>query len=238
MSRRSALALSLVALSALGGCNEKNPAGAASATATATTSAPAPKPKPTEKPPEPEALKVDQLKKDLSCAADAKEGPCGVLNAFTDCVAWTGQTEGGDGRWIGIGYDRAGGKTTEEVTLVRSLRVPLDQVGPGQLGAKLSVSRIPDDEPVLLKEGKRAAKALFRGDVPKPQNPAMKYVNNRKDWSEAFAYQAKENQVFAQGGGGTYFCNLKDQRLILVKLSNAREKKGDGLYAQLRPTKW
>lgn len=234
MPRRLVLALGALVLVA---CDDK-PAPAAAPSATASDTGSKPTPKPTAKPPPPEALKVEELKKNLGCVADAKEGPCGVLAAFADCVPWAGQTDGGDGRWVGIGYDRHEGKTTEEVTLVRALRVPLDQVGPGQIGAKLTVTSIPNDEPLLIQEGKKAAKALFRGDIPQPQNPAMKYINSRKDWAESFAYEAKENQVFAQEGGGTYFCNLKDQRLLVVKLSNARGKPGDGVYAQVRPTKW
>jgi len=236
MPRRTVLALG--AALALVACDDDKPAPPTIPTATASDTGRKSAPKPTAKPPPPEALKVDELKKSLGCVADAKEGPCAVLAAFTDCVPWAGQTDGGDGRWVGVGYDRHEGKTTEEVTLVRALRVPLDQVGPGQVGAKLTVSSIPSDKPVLIREGKRAIKALFRGDVPLPQNPAMAYINSRKDWAESFAYEAEDNQVFAQEGGGTYFCNLKDQRLLVVKLSNARGKPGDGVYAQVRPTKW
>jgi len=234
MLRRTVFVLIPIALVA---CDDKpSPTATPSATPAATTAKPAAKP--TAKPPPPEALAVNDLKKSLGCVADAKEGPCAVLEAFGDCVAWSGQTDGGDGRWIGVGYDRHDGKVTEEVTIVRARRVPLDEVGPGQIGAKLAVSSIPNDKTTLIQEGKRAAKALFRGDIPKPQNPAMKYVNERKDWSESFAYEAKQNQVFAQGGGGSYFCNLKDQRLLVIKLADVKANPGDGVYAMVRPTKW
>ncbi|MEM1034168.1 MAG: hypothetical protein AAF928_08185 [Myxococcota bacterium] len=195
------------------------------ATATAATPAPA------------KPLDVGARKKELKCSPEATEGPCGVLAAFDDCTAWTGQTSGGDGRWIGIGYDRYEGEMKEEVTLVRALRVPLDEVGPGQIGAKLSLSRIPETKPDLVREGKRAAQALFRGDVPKPQNPALQYVNARKDWSAQFATTAEKHQVVS--ADGSYFCNRADQRLLVFRPSAASGgQPGDGLYAVLRPTKW
>jgi hypothetical protein len=204
---------------------------------TATTTAAATTPTATAAPQMPEALEVEALTTALNCTK-AAHGPCSVLLEFSDCVAWSPVTSSGDGRWMGHGSVVKNGAFTDEVTLLRTRRVPTAEVGPGQLGAKIAIQALPDDRSLELEEAKRAITAYSRGDVPKPSNAGVGYLKELETWSEGFSTQAKNNQVYSANQGGAWLCAKQDQRLLLVRLASSREHKADGVYATLYPVTW
>ena len=225
----------LVTAFGLAGCDDKPkqpaapPTTSASATATTTTAQALPTPK---------ALDVKALKASLKCGTGG-HGPCGVLDAFTGCISWSPVTSGGDGRWLGEGYIVKKGAFLDELTLLRSKRVPLADVGPGQLPAKIGITSVPDDRSTVRAHARKAINAYKRGDVPKKNiNRAITYINERQDWPEAFSMKADGNQVYVAVDAGAHLCALKDQRLLVVKLSGNREHKADGVYATLYPVSW
>lgn len=204
----------------------------ASATAAVSTAEKAPEPPP----PPPEPLNVAELEKALKCSGQ-EFGPCQVLAQFQNCIDWSPITDSGDGRWLGKGQVVKKGAFTEELSILRSRRVPTSEVGPGQLGAKIALERIPDDRATEQAAATKALKAYARGDVPGP-NSGTDYVKERTEWSEAFSMKAKDNQIYAASGGGLWLCQHDDQRLIMVKLSSSREHKADGTYAIMYAVTW
>ena len=224
----------LLLLLGLVACKDEPAPTAATATATATAAA---APTATAAPQTPEALEVEALSTALKCTA-AGHGPCGVLLEFKDCIAWSPVTESGDGRWMGHGSVVKNGAFTDEITILRSRRVPTAEVGPGQLGAKIAINAIPDDRSLELEEAKRAINAYSRGDVPRPSNAGVGYLKELSTWSEGFSAQAKDNQIYSANQGGAWLCAKKDQRLLMVRLASTREHKADGVYATLYPVTW
>lgn len=206
----------------------------ATGTAVAKTTAPA-----TADPlPKPEPLDVDLLKKRLRCAAGSTGGPCRVLNDFESCQPHKLITPGGEGRWIGRGYTVDGTDFVEDYVLLRSRRVPLAEVGRGQIGAKVAVAKLPEGETAAYRQARKAVNKLARDDTPKSNNAAIVLLKRKKDWSESYAMEAKKNHVFLVGAG-SYLCQLKDhQRLLLIERSSSRDHAADGLYAELYPATW
>jgi len=94
--------------------------------------------------PTPEPLDVAALDAALKCGGKG-HGPCAVLQDFHDCIEWNPVTAGGDARWLGEGYVVSGGAFVDQLTLLRSKRVPTTDVGPGQLPVRIGVAAIPDD---------------------------------------------------------------------------------------------
>jgi hypothetical protein len=227
--------LLLAALAALAACDDKPKPDAAAPTASATAAAPSASA--TEPLPTPEALDVDALKKALKCGA-AGHGPCSVLAELADCKQWDPVTQSGDGRWVGEGYVVDTGAFTEELTLLRTRRVPLDEVGPGQLPAKISIDKIPDDLSGERENAQKAIGAYKRGDVPTKFNTGVEYIKKREDWPEAFSMKAKGNQVFVAVDGGAHLCALPDQRLLMVRRAASPKHPADGVYAMLWPVSW
>lgn len=233
-------ATSVIFCSVLGlstvGCDDSPKKTAPTATATTEAEAP-PKKSAAPAPPPPKPLDVEGLQKSLKCGA-VGHGPCEILEQFNGCIDWSPVTQGGDGRWLGKSTVVKKGSFVDEVALLRSKRVPLADVGPGQLPAKIGLTDIPDERVTEKRQAEKAIRAYDRGDVPRPSNQVIDYIKRRDDWPEAFSMQAEENQVFVAVDGGMYLCQKDNQRLLAVKLSNNREHKADGTYAMLHPVSW
>jgi hypothetical protein len=230
------------ALAALGlallGCDNSAPAPAASASAAAQA---APPPAATTAPaaaaPAPPDLDVAAQQKALKCAADAKSGLCGVLARMGSCSAWNPIVPSGDGRWLGRGWLVEGAKTTDQFTLVRARRVPTGEVGPGQIGVRISITDLPKQEGAAWEQADRAIRRYERADVPQHGSPTIEYVKQRTDWPETFAMRTAGGQVYALTPGGAYLCQ-SNRALLVVQRAASGGASGDGLYAELWPTSW
>jgi hypothetical protein len=186
----------------------------------------------------PDNLDVAELQKALKCGGADKTGPCSVLAAFAaPCTAWSASVPSGDGRWMGRGYLVQEGKTTDQITLLRARRVPLTEVGPGQLPVKIAVAELPKDDPAADPAAK-AIRAFERSDVPGKGNAGVEHVKQRTDWAEAFATKTTGGQVYALAHGGTFVCQGPKQQLLVVQRAGSRTDKGDGIYAELWGTAW
>jgi len=186
----------------------------------------------------PDDLEVGALQKALKCAADAKSGPCAVLAAFGSCVPWDAVTPSGDGRWLGKGYRVENGKARDEVTIVRSRRVPLNEVGPGQLPAKFGIADIVKEDGSAFTQADKAIRALARSDVAPRSNPAIEHLKKRESWPEGFTMKTAGGQVYVAAEGGTFVCQGPKQVLYLVQRAATRGGQGDGLYAELYAVTW
>ena len=70
-------------------------------------------------------------------------------------------------------------------------------------------------------------------------NAAITYLKRKQDWSESYAMEAEQNQVYIVSAEGTYLCQLQDhQRLLLIERSTSGKRPADGLYAELFPATW
>ncbi|MBK8252137.1 MAG: hypothetical protein IPK82_05650 [Polyangiaceae bacterium] len=197
----------LPALLALAGCGEPKSGdtgagpNASAQTSAAVTSTPS---QAEPAPPPPADLDVAPLQKALACPSDAKSGPCAVLAAVSTCKPWAAVVPSGDGRWIGRGYEVDGKKTTEQVMVLRSRRVPTSEVGPGQLPARVGIGTIDKDEGSPFNEADKAIRALERGDVPPKGNAAVEHLKSMTNWSEAFVTSTVSGQVYGLSHGGLY----------------------------------
>lgn len=234
MHRTSALAAMLLVLVACEDPPKPTPAPSAE-TARASAAKPTASAEKTVPPPEP--LDVEALKKSLKCGKGG-HGPCEVLQDFEDCLPFDPVTQSGDGRWLGQGYVVKKSAFVEELTLLRSRRVPTAEVGPGQLGAKIALGNIPDDRVAERRHAEVAVRAFRRGDVTKRTNAAVDYIKERQDWQEAFSMKAKDNQIYIAAMAGGFLCSKDKQRLLLVQKSGDREHGADGVYAELWPISW
>ncbi|MRG96843.1 hypothetical protein [Polyangium spumosum] len=238
---RTRLFAALVSIT-VAACAEK-PAGDSAAPegtgAPAPTSA-APAPTPTAAAPvtAPDDLDTAALKKTLKCAADAKSGPCAVVNAFGSCKPWNAVVPSGDGRWIGRGVRVEGGKTTEEVTILRARRVPANEVGPGQLPAKVGIADITKEDGAAFTQADRLIRTLERSDVPPRSNATLAYLKKRETWPEGFSMKTVGGQVYVASEGGAFVCQGPKQELYLVRRAATRGGSGDGLYATLFAVSW
>ncbi|MDI1448052.1 hypothetical protein [Polyangium sp. 6x1] len=227
---------------ALAACS-KEPAGdSAEPARTGTPAPPSAAPPAQATPPEaiaaPDDLDVAALKKALKCASDAKSGPCAVLNAFGTCKPWNAVVPSGDGRWIGRGYRVEGGKTSDEFTVVRSRRVPANEVGPGQLPAKVGIGDIAKQEGQAFSQADRLIRTLERSDVPPRSNMALEYLKKRESWPEGFTMKTVGGQVYVASEGGAFVCQGPKQELYLVQRAATRGGAGEGLYATAYPVSW
>lgn len=231
----AALLCSLV-LGACGKGGPSNAAGSASASASPATSA-----RPTASAaldlPAPEALDPERLSQALKCSPTSEGGPCRVLAGFGQCQPAKLETPSGDGRWIGNGYLVRDGAFTDQVMLLRSRRVPLAEVGQGQLAMKVGLATLPDETDLKFHADK-AISAASRGDVPKVNNLAIAYLKNLQDWQESYALAAQGNQVFVVAREPFQICFGRDQRVLLVQRAVGAKNLADGLYAELWPATW
>jgi len=225
----SCLCLSLTLVSVVA-CDQK-PETEAKPESSATPSPSAKEKEPVKEAP---ALAVKALKEALGCKKK-KGGACAVLNDFAECDPFKPNPSASDARWFGEGFAVKGGEVTEEFTLFRSERVPVNEVAPGQFPAKVGVAEIPEGEKGALHHAPKTIRAFKRGDVAREQSITVKYVKARKDWPSEFISHAAGNQAFINAGGGVYLCARKGQPLLLVKKSGSG---GDGLYATLWPVVW
>jgi hypothetical protein len=226
--------VALIALVGLLACKDEPaptlPPATAAPTAAAATA-------PTAAPQTPPAADVEGLKQALKCGP-AGHGPCRVLAELTACEDFDPVTSSGDGRWMGKGQVVRDGAFHDEITILRSRRVPTGEVGPGQLGAKIAIGSIPEARAHEIREAERAINSYSRGDVPRASNAAIVFLKGLDDWSEAFSAKAEQNQIYAANQGGAWLCAKQDQRLLLVHLVGNRTHKADGVYATLYPVSW
>jgi hypothetical protein len=206
------------------------PAATSASNPSATAAAPAPPP--------PDDLDLAAAQKALKCATDAKSGVCGVLAKWSKCSPWSGQTPSGDGRYFGRGYAIEAGKTTELISVFRVRNVPLADVGPGQVGAKIAIGELKKEEGAAFDQAGRGIQAFERGDIPQRGSPTIDYLRKRTDWVEAFASKTAGGQVYVIREGGAFVCSGARQTLLLVQRAATRGGQGDGLYAELWPATW
>lgn len=235
---RKLLLIGLSSWLVLGGCDDAPKPGATTAGGTqASASAPKKKAPPKKAMAAPEPLDVAALIKALKCRPKAP-GPCAVLRAFQQCIAFNPVTASGDGRWLGRSFITKDGSFVDEFGVLRSRRVGTSEVAPGQLPAKIAFDRIPDDRGAERRHAVKALRAFNRGDIPTRTNQAVRYLKARNDWSEHYAMQAGKNQVYVQTDNGTYLCARNDQRLLVVQRRGAAATSTDGTYATLWPVSW
>lgn len=233
------LLVTLVSVASLH-CDKPSGQGAPSTSAAPTASAsPAPTASVAEPPPPPpDDLDLAALQKALKCPAEPKSGPCKVLASFAACKEWNAISPSGDARYLGRAHIVEGGKTTEQITVVRSKRVPSQEVAPGQLPVKIAITDIPKEEGAAFDQAERAIRAFERSDVPPRSNPTLEYIKKRTEWPEAHAAKTASGQVLVNTGGGAYLCQGPRQQLVVVKKSERVGADADGLFAELWPTTW
>ena len=234
---RSALALLITALF-LPACDP--PAATTSASAAASAgAAPAPALTTTaEVMPPPDDLDVAAVQKALKCATDAKSGACGVLAKYTTCTPWNAVSPSGDARYVGRGTIVEGEKSTESVVVLRAKRVPLNEVGPGQLGVKIGLGEITKEDGSAFGQSGQTIRSFERSDAPGKANATIEYLKQRTVWTEAFASKTVGGQVYAIMRAGTFLCQGARQSLLMVQKAGSRTSSGDGLYAELWAASW
>jgi hypothetical protein len=229
--RRASILVALL----LAGCDTPAPGAAASASAATAAPAPTTEASPAAAPPD---LDVAAQQRALKCGGEGKAGACGVLARMGSCTAWSPVVPSGDGRWVGRGWVVEGGKTTDQFTLVRARRVPSNEVGPGLLPVRISVTDLPKSEGAAWEHAERAIRAFERADVPSRGSPTPEYVKSRTDWPEVNALRTTGGNVYAMSTGGTYLCQGPNRALLVVQRASAAGAGGDGTYAELWPTSW
>ncbi|MEP7124548.1 MAG: hypothetical protein ABJE95_26705 [Byssovorax sp.] len=235
--RRSALALALTTL-LIPACDSSSP-GTSPSAAQGVSAAPAPPPAPTaEAMPPPDDLDVASAQKALKCATDAKSGACGVLAKYSTCTPWNAVSPSGDARYVGRGTLVEGAKSTESVVVLRSKRVPLNEVGPGQLGVKIGLGEITKEDGSAFDQSGPAIRSFERSDAPGKANATIEYVKQRTQWTEAFANKTVGGQVYAIMKAGTFLCQGARQSVLMVQKAGSRTSNGDGLYAELWQASW
>ena len=240
MSRAALCLLVSLASAASLGCDKPSDGGSPSSSAAKAAS-----PAPTQTasaaepaPPPPDDLKVAELQKALKCPAEPKSGPCKVLVAFAACKEWNAVSPAGDARYLGRAFIVEGAKTTEQITVVRSKRVPTSEIAAGQLPVKIAITDIPKEEGAAFDQAERAIRAFERNDVPPRSNPTLEYIKKRSEWSDAHASRTVSGQVFVSTAGGAYLCQGPRQQLVVVQRSGRVGADGDGLFAELWATTW
>jgi hypothetical protein len=229
----ASLLVSLVA------CSDK-PAPGASASASSTASAPPAPTAPAAPRALPDDLPLDPLREALGCAKvdpEKAQGPCRVLGLAGTCKPWPGTTQGGDGRYLGRATLVEGTKREARLVILRTRTVPLADVGPGELNAKLAIALVAKDD-AQLGNAERAIKAYERFDVPPKANPAVAWVKSYADFEELPAMRTTTGKVLVLDDAHAMVCEGEQQRLVLVHPAGPAAKKGDGLYAELWPVSW
>jgi hypothetical protein len=224
-------------VSAIVGCDSSSSSPtrvgvATSASASAVADTPAALSQPA---PPPDDADVSAAQKALKCATDAKSGSCGVLAKLGKCTPWNPIVPSGDGRWIGRGTAVEAGKARDTIVLLRSRRVPLSEVAPGQLGVKVGIAEIPKDDAAFA-QADRAIRAFERADVPPRANAALEYLKSLTQWPEGYVMKTKSGQIDVLMSEGAFVCQGPKQELVLMQ--RAAKTSGDGLYAELWAATW
>ena len=229
------LAGAITATASLAACDKSSGDPAAGS---ASTTAPPPTSTATAEQKTPAPLDAAALIKSLKCGGPRTTGPCQILSDFKACRPAEKIAPSGDGRWLGNGYVVDDGAFTEELSILRIHRVPLADVSGGQLPLRIAITPMPEDDPAILRQAKKAIGKLGRGDVARKNNSAIKYITERTEWSDTFSIQAEDNQIYVTSEGGAYICELPDQRILVVRRASQRKHAADGLYAVLWPVTW
>jgi len=239
LARLALVALvALVALLGLAACEQPPAPDAAPAGSAAPSAAPSAQTAAEPPPPPPDDLDVAELQAALKCAASAKSGPCAILAKAASCSPWGASVPSGEGRWIGRASVVAEGKVTDTFAILRLKNVPLAEIGPGQLPAKVALAEIPKDESSAHGQADRVIRAFERGDVPPRTNPALEYLKQRTEWPDAPAVRTRGGHVQAIAQGGLYLCEGPKRQLLAVQRAATRRGSGDGTYAELWATTW
>lgn len=232
--------VALVSFAALAAACSDQPAPGAQASASATASAPPAPTAPAAPRALPDDLPLEPLREALACPKlepEKAKGLCRVLTLAGTCKAWSGLAQSGEGRYLGRAYTVAGPKREERLAIVRTRTVPLVDVGPGELNAKLAISLVPKDDP-QAGNAERAIKAYERFDVPPKANPAVAWVKAYSSFEDVPAMRTTTGKVLVLDAEHAMLCEGDNQRLFLVHPAGPTGKKGDGLYAELWPVSW
>lgn len=237
------MARSFVALASLAAltvaCSDQ-PAPGAQASASATASVPPAPTAPAAPRALPDDLPLEPLREALACAKvepDKAKGLCRVLALAGTCKPWSGLAQSGEGRYLGRAYTVEGPKREERLVIVRTRTVPLVDVGPGELNAKLAISLVEKSDP-QLGNADRAIKAYERFDVPPKANPAVAWVKAYASFEDLPAMRTTTGKVLVLDDSHAMLCEGDNQRLFLVHPAGPTGKKGDGVYAELWPVSW
>jgi hypothetical protein len=144
----------------------------------------------------------------------------------------------GDARYVGRGTVVEGAKSTESVVVIRARRVPLNEVGPGQLPVKIGVGELTKEDGSAFDQAGQTIRSFERSDAPSKSNATIEYLKKRSDWTEAFANKTAGGQVYAIMRAGTFLCQGARQSVLLVQKAGSRTSSADGLYAELWPASW
>ncbi len=188
--------------------------------------------------PAPDDLDVASLQKAMKCASDARSGACGILTKYATCTPWNAVSPSGDARYVGRGFAVEGAKSTETVVVVRARRVPLNEVGPGQLGVKIGLGEITKEDGSAFGQSGQTIRSFERSDAPGKANATIEYLKQRTTWTEAFANKTVGGQVYAIMRAGTFLCQGARQSVLLVQKAGNRSSSADGLYAELWAATW
>lgn len=235
--RRSALALVISAL-LLPACDPPGSGTSASAAPSASAPPAAPPAPPAEAMPPPDDLDVASVQKAMKCATDAKSGACGVLAKYSTCTAWNAVSPSGDGRYVGRGTTIEGAKSTEGVIVLRSRRVPMNEVGPGQIPVKIGIGELTKEDGNAFDQAAQTIRSFERSDAPAKSNATVEYLKKRTEWTEAFANKTVGGQVYAIMRAGTFLCQGARQSVLMVQKAGSRSSSADGIYAELWPASW
>jgi hypothetical protein len=222
----------LVFLAGTVGCDKATSPTSQSATATSATTAAATTTVAAPAKPPPDDLDLAPIDKALACGGKTATGPCRVLDGFKNGKEWSGRAPSGEGRYVGHGYVVAGGKITEEIAIVRTRVIPVDQAPAGQLAVKLAFEKMPDEPAPRRDAAEKAIRAFQRHDVHAKGNTAVSYVNELKDFREVNAMQTKSRRVVALTDELTYIAEASAQSLAILRV------KANGDYAEVWPTSW
>jgi hypothetical protein len=174
----------------------------------------------------------------LKCGGNNKSGPCAVLAKLAECKPWNATVPSGDGRWLGRASVVSGGQATDGFVALRLKSVPLTEVAPGQIGAKIALVEITKDDGAAYEQADRAIRSYERADVPTKSNAAVEHLKRRDAWPDAFAVRTTGGNVYVIAQGGIFVCQGPKQQLFVVQRAASSASTGDGIYAEVWATSW
>lgn len=183
---------------------------------------------------------LDTLMGGLKCTPSAAEkpGPCNVVAAMRKCRDWEAVPPSGERRFIGHGWQVAGQKTSDVVTLLRTRKVAAALVARWQLPIKIGFGSIGKDAGPPFAQADLVINAYARHSVPPTRNAAIDYVKQKADWAdEAPAARTTGSMVETFSDYPTYVCQGEGGQIELVRQASADiGLRSDGLYAELWAT--